>query len=337
MNTVKLCLVGAGRAGSIHGRNIAQHIAGAELTGVVEPSAEAAQAFSEQVVPCRRFLSLEEALRSAEFDAVVIGAPTFLHKEVTASAAIAGKHIFCEKPIALTLRECEEMSRAVQQGGVLFQMGFMRRYDPSFREAKRQIEQGQIGRVMFVRSCTRGPGLPPDWACDPETGNGMLAEVNSHDFDSLRWLAGSEIAEAFAQAGTFKCPELRQKYPAFYDNAAVLLRMQNGVIGVIQGACPVTYGYEARAEVLGTEGLLEIGSLRSLDVVRCKKEEGLVSPQSLRWQSLFEEAYREEMRSFVECVRSGNQPTPTLEDGRKALAAVLAANQSIREKRPVAV
>ena len=337
METTKFCLVGAGRTGLVHGRNIVHGIAAAELTAIVEPDAQTAQRFFEEVIECRCFPTLGDAISGAEFDAVVICAPTFVHKELTVTAARAGKHIFCEKPIALTLDECVEMAGAVEQGGVLFQMGFMRRYDSSFREAKSQIDGGKIGEVMYVRTFTRGPGLPPDWACNPETSNGMLAEVNSHDFDCVRWLTGSEIVEVFAQAGTFKCPELKQRYPLFYDNAVVTLRMHSGAIATIHGACPVSYGYDARAEVLGTEGLLEIGSLRSLDVERCRRDEGIVSPQSLSWRALFREAYLEELRSFVDCIRSGKQPAPTLEDGQKALAAVIAANQSIREGRPVKV
>ncbi|MGA1999274.1 MAG: Gfo/Idh/MocA family oxidoreductase [Terriglobales bacterium] len=335
MKTIRFCVAGTGRAGLIHANNIARNIAGGALAAVAEPNAGAVRALIGQIDGCQLFPSIGEALRGAEFDAVVIGAPTFAHKEIAVAAAMAGKHVFCEKPIALSLAECEEISKAIERSGVLFQIGFMRRYDPSFREAKCQIDQGKVGRVTFVRSVTRGPGLPPEWACDPATSNGMLAEVNSHDFDTVRWLTGSDIAEVFAVAGAFKCPELREKYPGFYDNAAVLLKMANGAIATIQGACPATFGYEARAEVLGTEGLLEIGSLGSLNVVRCRKEEGLVRPHSSSWQSLFEAAYLEEIRAFVDCIRSGASPVPGFEDGRKALAAVIAANRSIRDKQPV--
>ena len=139
------------------------------------------------------FVDLEEALVRADPDAVVITSPTFTHADLVVAAAGAGKHVLCEKPLALTLEECDRIEAAVDEAGVVFEMGFMRHFDPPFMEADRLLREGKVGAPVIMRSLTRGPGLPPPWANDPLTSNGMLAEVNSHDFDTVRWLMGSEI------------------------------------------------------------------------------------------------------------------------------------------------
>jgi predicted dehydrogenase len=217
----------------------------------------------------------------------------------------------------------------------LLQMGFMRRFDPVFCAAKERIDGGEIGSPMIVRSLTRGPGLPPRWACDIRTSNGMLAEVNSHDFDTIRWLAGSEYEKIHAEANTLKCFDLKEEFPEFYDNAVVTLRMKEGSLGIIDGSCPVGYGYDARAEVLGNEGVMFIGELEDTAVITCTKSTGLVASNFPGWRQRFREAYIAEARHFVDCIIDEKEPSVTGEDGRRALEGVLAANRSIRTGRPV--
>ena len=349
VDSVRVCVIGAGRAGMVHAFNFRHRIAEAQLVAIVD--ADQATSSSLEAMARRRadesgvslvprgvvFDSIEAALSGADFDAVCIATPTFTHASIAVAAARAGKHILCEKPMALTLDEADAMIAAARQADVVLQIAFMRRFDPAFRAAREQIEAGAIGDPMMVRTLTRGPGLPPRWACDPATSIGMLAEVNSHDFDTVRWLAGSELSRVYAEAATLKAPQLEEEFPGFYDTVVVNVRLASGALAVIDGCCPVGYGYDARAEVLGSTGVLFIGELRERALVRCTREEGVVTKQFTAWAKRFEAAYLAEDEHFVNCIRASESPEVTGEDGKRALEGVLAATRSIRTGAPVAL
>jgi myo-inositol 2-dehydrogenase/D-chiro-inositol 1-dehydrogenase/scyllo-inositol 2-dehydrogenase (NAD+) len=182
----------------VHANSLVNNIPNAQLTALVEviPKVrnETGEAFG--IAEDTRFDSLETALDRAQIDAVVITTPTFTHKELAIRAAEAGKHVFLEKPMALT---CRNVIRLLphNRANVLLQLGFMRRFDPEFTAAASRIAAGEIGRPMMIKSLTHGPGLPPPWARSLETSNGLLAEVNSHDWDCVRWLMGSDYQRAY--------------------------------------------------------------------------------------------------------------------------------------------
>ncbi len=335
---IRVCLSGAGRAGQVHANSLRHHIPDGELVALVDENPSALEAVGEKFGVKERFSSLEEALERGEFDTVVISTPTFTHRSLALQAASAGKHIFCEKPMALTLRECDEMIEAADRNAVLLQIGFMRRFDPAFEAAAARIEAGEIGRPLLVKSLTHGPGLPPPWARDIRTSNGMLAEVNSHDWDSIRWLAGSNFQRVYAEVANSKVDVHGVEAPHFYDTALVQIRLENGALGEISGVCPCGYGYDARAEIIGERGILQIGDLRGQAVLVCTdREQGLITPIFRSWPERFADAYIGEMRHFLESIRKGTRPRVRGEDGRWALAGVLAATKSFMEQRPVAL
>ncbi len=334
-SAVNVCVVGLGRAGMVHAVNFQRNVPGAALAAVVEADREVLEARAEDLEVSARFTGIREALDGARVDAVCITTPTFTHAEIAVAAAWAGKHVLCEKPMALTLAEADRMIEAAASSGVVLQIGFMRRFDPAFREARQLVADGRIGKPMVIRSLTRGPGLPPRWAWDPRRSNGMLAEVNSHDFDTVRWMAGSEVARVYAETSAAKRPDLLREFPGFYDSAVVTLRMVDGALAMIDGGCPVDYGYDARLEVLGTEGVLQVGELRGSAVLLCTRESGVQSTPFASWRDRFREAYVAEAAHFIRCIRAEEQPLATGLDGRKALEATLAANLSSRLGAPV--
>jgi myo-inositol 2-dehydrogenase/D-chiro-inositol 1-dehydrogenase/scyllo-inositol 2-dehydrogenase (NAD+) len=253
-------------------------------------------------------------------------------------AAQSGKHIFLEKPMALNLAECDAIIYAARQQDVLLQLGFMRRFDPEFTTAASRIEAGEIGQPMIVKSLTHGPGLPPAWARDLDQSNGMLAEVNSHDWDCVRWLMGSNYARVYTETANFKGAANQVDTPNFYDNALVTIRFENGGLGSISGVCPCGYGYDARVEIVGEKGILQIGELKGQAVVVCtNRDQGLITPIYRTWPERFAWAYIHEMRHFVDCIRTGNAPKAGGEEGRWAVAGVLAATKSFLESRPVSL
>ena len=337
MSDVKVCAIGTGRAGMVHAVNFRWHVPHALLVAVVDADGERASQAALELQLERGFATLPEALAATDVDAVVITTPTFTHEPLVRAAAQHGLHVLCEKPMALTVRECDAMIAACGTAGVILQLAFMRRFDPPFVQAKRQLDEGAIGTPLMVRSLTRGPGLPPAWANDIATSNGMLAEVNSHDFDTVRWLAGAEYDEVHARAGALKRPDLLETLPDFYDVAVVSAAMTNGTFGIIDGVCPADYGYDARAEIVGSAGVLFAGDLRSPGAARFTRDGGAVGPHFTSWRERFAEAYRAEATHFVECIRAGSTPLVGGADGRAAVAAVVAANRSQREGRSIKV
>jgi len=334
---VRLCIVGIGRAGLVHGTNFRDNVPRASLTAIVDTDLGLAEKAAKDLGVELFFSDFGQALGKADIDAICITAPTFAHADIAIAAAEAGKHIFCEKPMALSVDEADRMNKAVERAGVKLQIGFMRRFDAGFLAAKEKIEAEVIGQPMIITSMSRGPGLPPRWACDPATSNGMLAEVNSHDFDSMRWLIGSEYARVYAEGATFKCHALKEEFPGFYDSAAVTVRFQNGVLGILNGSCPVGYGYDARTEILGTKGVIVVGELQDRTIITCTEGGEVTSSTFRSWRNRFRDAYIAEVRHFLDCILQDRVPLVTGYDGKRAIEIVLAANESIRSGSPVSL
>jgi predicted dehydrogenase len=333
---VRVCLIGAGRAGQVHANSLAQHVQHGTPVALVDPNAEALNATGAKFGIEGRYASLEEALDRAEFEAVVITTPTFTHRNLAVMAMNAGKHVLCEKPMALNLDECDDMMEASRRNGTFLQLGFMRRFDPEFASAAERIQAGEIGRPMVVKSLTHGPGLPPPWARDLVTSNGNLAEVNSHDWDTVRWLMGSNIQRVYAEVANFKGEARGVDTPHFYDNAIVNIRFESGGLGSISGICPCDYGYDARVEIVGEQGIMQIGELKGQAVVVCtNRDVGLVTPIYRTWPERFAWGYIREMEHFIDSILNARQPKVGGEDGRWAVAAVLAATKSLLEEHPV--
>jgi myo-inositol 2-dehydrogenase/D-chiro-inositol 1-dehydrogenase/scyllo-inositol 2-dehydrogenase (NAD+) len=335
-NSIRVCLVGAGRVAKVHANSLVNHVPNGVLIAIVDPNTEVLAATSEQFGIDRRYTSLQDALEDESFEAVVITTPTFTHAELAITASNAGKHILLEKPMALNLEECDQIINAAKTNGVLLQLAFMRRFDPEFSAAAERIAAGEIGRPMLVKSLTHGPGLPPAWARDLKTSNGNLAEVNSHDWDCVRWLMGSNYKRVYVEVANFKGKARNIDTENYYDNALANIQFENGGLGSISSICPCDYGYDARVEIVGEKGIMQIGELKGQAIVVCtNRDQGLITPIYRTWPQRFEWAYIREMEHFIECIRSGKQPNVTGDDGRWAVAGVLAATKSFLEERPV--
>jgi len=333
---IRVCLVGAGRAGKVHANSVVNHSPGAELVTIVDPNQEALKHIADEYGVESRYRTLEEALESSRFEAVIITTPTFTHQELAVLAAQSHKHIFLEKPMALSLTECDTIIETAKANHVLLQLGFMRRFDPDFLAAAERIQAGEIGRPMLIKSLTHGPGLPPPWARDLRTSNGNLAEVNSHDWDCLRWLMSSNYERVYAEVTNFKGAALGIDVPNFYDNALVNIRFENQSLGSISGVCPCEYGYDARVEIIGERGILLIGELKGQAVVICtNRDQGLITPIYRTWPQRFAWGYIAETNHFFDCIRNDTPPKVSGEDGRWAVAGVLAATRSFLEERVV--
>lgn len=318
----------------VHARNLAAGVPGADLGAVADPAAEVRDRVAAEV-GCEVLADPLAAVTDDRFDAVVVATPTFAHAELAVAALGAGKHVLSEKPLASSLDEAGAIATAVEASGAVFMIGFMRRFDAGFVRAAEMIEAGDIGRPLLIRSTTRGPGLPPSWAWDVERSGGLVAEVNSHDLDTVRWLTTQEYLTVTAAGRAAKRPDLAEEHPGFVDTLAVQCELDGGALAHVDGACPADYAYDARVEVYGSEGMVMAGSpVEGPLVVR----KGEARREPVRgWAHLFAQAYRDEDAHFVAACVGNAKPVPGIDEGVKALEAAVAVNLSLREGRPVSL
>ena len=326
-----IAIIGTGRAGLIHAGNFARSVPGARLVALADPVVESLAQAQKSLNVELGFADYQSVLERSDVQAVVIATPTAFHREIAVAAARAGKHVLCEKPMAMNVAECDAIIAAAGNAGIVLQIGFMRRYSESFVQAKERIDAGEIGAVVQVKTLTHGPSYPRPWMFDLKKSNGPLAEVNSHDFDTVRWFAGSDLVEVYAIAGNYRTPEALKEFPDFYDQVLLTARMANGAQACISGAQGVQYAYDARCEILGTHGLITIGTLHGNEMAVCTKEKSIHRPSIVSWTNLFRDAYLAEDIDFIDCIRMQRAPRATGRDGRAAVASVTAGNASIRE------
>ena len=328
--TLGICLIGCGRAGMIHARNYVNKVPGARMVACVDVVEAAAQAAAEELHVEKYYTDYHAILNDPEVDAVVVVSPTDLHRGIVIDCAEAGKHIFCEKPMAMNVQECQDMIDACERNHVKLQIGFMRRHDMSFKQAKEVLDSGAIGDLVQIHSHTRGPSKPRPWMYDIKKSNGILAEVNSHDIDACRWFAGSDIDHLYAIAGNYRNPEARADYPDYYDSVVMSGTFKNGVQFVIDGAAYVQYGYDSHVELVGTKGVLHVGRREGSSVQCTTVEHGTSQPFINSWMTLFIDAYLAEDCAFVEAVLNDTEPPVTGYDGLQAVKIVEAGNRSIQ-------
>ena len=333
---INVCVIGSGRAGMIHARNFASRISGAKLVALCDPVSEALESAAKELGVEKTYTDYRQVLEDRSIHAVVVVTPTVFHRDIVCAAAEAGKHVLCEKPMAMNETECLEMNAAADKHGIKLQIGFMRRFDESFRYAKQQIESGAIGDVVLVKSVTHGPSIPQPWMYDIKKSNGPLAEVSSHDIDTLHWYTGSYISEVYAIAGNYRSPDAVADYPDFYDNVIMTARFLSGAQGLLDGAQGVRYGYDSRVEILGTKGIIHVGRNQEHSVLTVSPE-GIHAPYVQSWRTLFLDAYYEEDKAFIDSISKDTMPLVTGLDGLEAVRVVNAGNTSIIEKRPVVI
>lgn len=329
MAGVGICLIGGGRIGSVHAASISRH-PGAQLRTVVDISAEAAETISRRY-GARPTNDLGAALSDSSIDAVVIASATGSHPEHIEAAARAGEAIFCEKPIGLELSEVDACLAAVARAGVMLQVGFNRRFDPSFRELQSAVQAGEVGRVELVAITSRDPEPPPiDYI---RQSGGLFRDMTIHDFDTARWLLGEEPVEVYATGSNLVDDAIGEAGDV--DTAMVILRTQSGALCHINNSRRAVYGYDQRIEVFGSRGMLRAENRTATSVERSDAR-AVTRDQPLRFFiERYAEAYEAEMAHFIDCVATGASPLVGGEDGRRALLIADAAQKSSSTGQPV--
>jgi predicted dehydrogenase len=334
MRKLGIGVVGVGEMGKRHAENLRRNVPEARLIAIADVSAERAQQVATEYEIERSYGSLEAMLENKEIEAVLIATPDKFHAQAVTLAARAGTDILCEKPLALTLSDAHAAIDAVAKTGRRLQVGFMRRYDPAYAAAMKRIEAGEIGVPVIFKSVGRDKDQPPLAAYESNV-NGMLFYTNTvHDFDLARWLMRDEVAAVHAYTTSAIRPEVTK----FGDVVASVVNLQykQGAIGNIESYAQAVYGYDVRTEIVGSKGSIFVGSLERYPTVFLTSRGG---EQTLadHFLSRFADAYLAEVRDFVQTMLSDRGPRVTGEDGLKALAIAVAAENSHLQSKPVAV
>jgi myo-inositol 2-dehydrogenase/D-chiro-inositol 1-dehydrogenase len=324
--TIRIGFYGAGLISGIHTFFLGASGIDHRIVAVHDPDAERAAAWAARTDA--RAVGEDELLDLV--DAVYVCTWTAEHGRLVAKAAAAGKAVFCEKPMALTLADADRAIAATRAAGVVLQVGFNRRFAPDWAAARGLLEDGRLGTPRLLRSVTRDPGGFDPSRVPPDT---IFNETLIHDFDTLRFLnPGAEAVEVYATADALVEPDWRDR--GLLDTAVVVVRFDNGAVGVAEACFEAAYGYDVRAEVLGSSGMATMGDGRRTGMV-FSDAAGRTVETARSDQELLAGAYEAELAAFAGAVR-GAAPVPVGgEDARAALAIALAAAQSVRSGRPV--
>lgn len=329
---VNCAVVGLGRLGWHHAVNLARHVAGANLFAVADVIAERAARFAQQYDIPFSTSDIDAVVEHPNIDAVVIVTPTPTHAPLIRGSITAGKAVFVEKPITLSLADAQAIDHLVQESHAYCQVGFMRRYDPAYRVAAERIRRGDIGQPLYFKAVSRDPSCPPE-AYIRESGR-LFIDMSIHDFDIARFLMGEEVVEVTAMGAIVK-NDFLSAYDDI-DQGLTFLRFASGASGDIEGSRNAGYGYDIRAEVVGTEGTIQVGALNHHNILLLDARGGThdIVPGFLE---RFASAYLLEMVDFIARVQQGEAAPVTVEDGYKAQAIAVAATHSFDEKRAVTV
>jgi myo-inositol 2-dehydrogenase/D-chiro-inositol 1-dehydrogenase len=328
---VNIGLIGAGRIGRVHAENLAYRILGARILAVADVILDSATACAADFQIPVAWPDPQAILNDDAIDAVVICSSTDSHAPLIIAAAQAGKHIFCEKPIALDLSTIDEALAEVDRSGVKLQIGFNRRFDPNFKQAREVVTGGKIGSPQVVRITSRDPAPPPIEYI--KVSGGIFLDMTIHDFDMARFLLDSEVEEIYATGGTLIDPAIGQA--GDIDTAVLTLRYANGALGIIENSRQAVYGYDQRVEVFGSKGGVVVSNNTPHTAV-VSDAVGVHAAQPLYFfLERYREAYVAEMEAFIAAIQTDDAPPVTGIDGRIPVVMGLAAWQSYRENRPV--
>jgi len=334
MSKLGIGVLGVGEMGKRHAENLRRLVPEARLVGIADFSAERARQVADELEIENYYANLDAMLERKDLDAVLIATPDKFHAQNVITAANAGKDILCEKPLALNLADARAALSAVAKSGRRLQVGFMRRYDPAYAAAMKRIEAGEIGVPVIFKSVGRDQFGPPLAAYQANL-NGMLFYASTvHDFDLARWMMQDEVA----RVSTFATTAIRPEVAQYGDIVAgvVNLQYQRGAIGNLESYAQAVYGYDVRTEVVGSLGSILIGSLQQHSAVFLTGKGG-ERALSDHFLTRFADAYLAEVRDFVHNILHDRPLKVTGEDGLKALAITVAAEESYLQSKTIEV
>ena len=324
-------VLGVGRIGKIHLGNLVNRIPGAEVVALSDVVPEELAALAAKFNVRTTFSDYKQVLKLSDVDAVAICTPTNTHYQMILDAAAAGKHIFCEKPIDLSIEKIKAINQQVEKCRVQLMVGFNRRFDPNFLKVREIVKSGKVGVPHVLKITSRDPAPPPETYI--RASGGLFLDMTIHDFDMARYLMSSEVTEVYARASVLVDPVFQKA--GDWDTAIVSLAFENGALGTIDNSRKAVYGYDQRVEVFGSEGMVKVKNNTPDSHIYLDRTGAHSSLPLNFFMDRYTESYLREMQAFVDAVQN-NKPVPvTGTDGLMAVAIGLAAAKSVRENRPV--
>jgi myo-inositol 2-dehydrogenase/D-chiro-inositol 1-dehydrogenase len=317
MDKVRIGSVGLGRLGLQHAVNIAGRIRHAELTALCDVDAVKLKDAADRLGVPHRFTAFEELIACKDIDAVVLVSPSALHTGQISAAMAAGKHVFSEKPLGVTVAECREAEKAVEaRPELVFMLGFMRRFDESYKYAHEKTVAGEIGKPVLFRSYSQDPEkfIAGAIAFAPHSG-GQFLDMAVHDIDLARWFTGSEPETVYATGGCYAHPEFAASKDG--DNVSCLMKFKNDCMVFLFAGRTAPHGYNVETEIIGTKGILRIASVPQKNLVEVLDNYGVRRECSGNFLERFDTAYVNEVQEFVDCIIQGKKPAVTIYDGTR--------------------
>ncbi len=319
-------IIGAGKMGRIHAANLAKGVSNARLVAVSDVVEDSAKRLAAEFGVTNVFTDYLRLVENREVQAIVIATPTIHKPQIVKFACEAGKHVFCEKPIANNYHDAEQVLRSSQKSPAKFQVGYQRRFDPLHVKVKETLDSGEVGNIVLVRSNTRDPVPNPAQWPDLKSSGGIFFDTCTHDYDLVRWLCGSEVSRVEAEGSPRSEPD--------QHTVITNLSLANGVVAQVDASRMSSYGYDVRVEVLGTEGAIftRPDATSSIRVLKGSHED----VATYAWYpERFAEAYRLEMESFVDSIVKDSDTRVTAQDGKAAVEIAAAARKSMQEGKAV--
>lgn len=331
MKKLKLGIIGSGRIGKVHTATIVQNVPQAVVVAIADINLDSATELAKKFGVTSVFSNYMDVINHPEVEAVVICSPTDTHARYVVDAAKAGKHIFCEKPVDLTLDAIKGAVNAATKAGVKLMVGFNRRFDPNFLKIKQLVTEGKIGDPHILKITSRDPAPPhPGYIA---SSGGMFLDMTIHDFDMARYITGSEVTEVYTNAAVLVDPAIGKEGDV--DTAVITLTFANGAIGVIDNSRKAVYGYDQRLEIFGSKGMA-CADNNFPENHRYFAGDGVHGSLPLNFfMERYIEAFANEMKIFCDAV-TNDLPLPVSgNDGLMSVAIALAAKKSYKEHRPV--
>jgi myo-inositol 2-dehydrogenase/D-chiro-inositol 1-dehydrogenase len=329
-DAIDVAMFGAGRIGRIHAANLARQ-PGVRLKYVVDVNRQAAEALARE--HGAQAIEADAALADRAVGASVICTSTDTHAELIERSAAAGKHVFCEKPVDLTVERAQACARAVDAAGVVCMIGFQRRFDPTFAALKARVDAGEIGAPEMLVVTSRDPGAPSVEYI--RRSGGIFKDMLIHDFDVFRWILEDEAESLHATGSCLTDPAIADA--GDIDSTAVTIRTKRGRLCQINTTRRAAYGYDQRFEVLGSGGMLQAGNVRPTEVTAYTGRAVSTDLPEPFFLERYRLAYAHEIAHFFEAVTRGTPVRTTIADGVKALELAEAATLSWREGRVVRI
>jgi myo-inositol 2-dehydrogenase/D-chiro-inositol 1-dehydrogenase len=329
MNQTTVGVIGAGRIGRMHTENLVHAVPEAFVKAIASPHLD--EGWAEGLGIPVRTTEADVVLGDTEIEAVVIAASSGLHIELIRRAAEAGKHIFCEKPVAFEPGPIDEVLRITADAGIQLQVGFNRRFDPSLLKASEAVRNGEVGDIHTIRVTNRDP-TPPDIDFVKRSG-GLFFDFTVHDFDTVRFLSGTEIVELFAVGEVLVDPRIGAV--GDIDTAVITLLLANGALAVIDNSRHAVYGQDQRFEIFGSAGSVAVDNTRATFVTTSTRDGVFSERLHGSFGDRYHEAFIAELRGFLDSVREGRPVAVGAADALAAVQAAHAARRSLAENRPI--